>query len=286
MWTRAQIAEDLSTLGLLPGSDVLAHASMKAIGEVDGGAAEVVEAFLEVLGEDGTLMVPTFHRTYADPADRRYPPETESELVQLRAEVPPYDPQKPASSPLLMGVFSEAVRKHPKAFRSQHPGLSFAAIGAQAERFTERVPFDYPLGTHSPLNRLYDRNGQVLLIGTHHSVNTSIHLAEVWANVAYIHRSAHYKLETGEWGTMAGSPECSRGFGKIESLLRQSRILKEGYIGNAPSQRMSQRQVISMAMAMLEGKGSALLCIDEDCRWCTLARRMTATPDVSYAPIM
>ena len=65
-------------------------------------------------------------------------------------------------------------------------------------------------------------------------------------------------------------------FAKIEPLLRQSRILRRGYIGNAESQLMRQQQTVSMAVAMLQGNPSALLCETRTCRACTLARRMTS----------
>jgi aminoglycoside N3'-acetyltransferase len=168
------------------------------------------------------------------------------------------------------------VRQQPDALRSHHPVVSFAAIGANAAFLTENVPFHYPLGSESPLARLNQLDGWVLLIGVGHKVNSSLHLAEVWAEAPYIHRSARLKTAPGRFTTMQGSPECSAGFSKIEKVLRQGRLLREGYVGNAPSQLMRQRQLVSMAVAILRGDPSSLLCDNEACPWCSVARKLTA----------
>jgi hypothetical protein len=77
---------------------------------------------------------------------------------------------------------------------------------------------------------------------------------------------------------LQGSPECSRGFGRIEPVLRQSRNLREGYIGNAHSQLLSQPALVSMGIALLQGERSFLLCDRPTCRACALARKLNAEP--------
>ena len=243
MWTRQQLVDDLKDIGTPTGTVVLVHACLEAIGPIEGGAETLVAAFQEVLGSEGTLLVPAFG---------------------LNAEVPTGSSE-----------FAVTVRRQPGAAQSDHPAFSFAAIGKDAEALTAHVPFHYPFGSDGSLARLHRRNGWILLIGIGHIGNLSLHLAEIWANVPYIHRSAQITTASGEETTMLGSPECSAGFAKIEPLLRQSRILRRGTIGNAASQLMRQQQAVSMAVAMLQGSPSALLCDDATCRSCTLAYRMT-----------
>ena len=275
MWTQRQLVDDLRDIGVPSGSAVLAHVSSDAIGPIEGGMETLVAAFREVLGPEGTLLVPTFSFAPPPPFDYLIPDRSEP------YDSPPADPGlspdsfPPPSAAYRTGAFTDAVLQQPDALRSEHVAYSFAAIGREAQALTAHVPFHYPLGSDGPLARLHQRNGWILLIGVGHSGNTSLHLAEIWANVPYIHRTAPMTTESGAGTAMLGSPDCSAGFAKIESLLRQSRIAHRGYIGNAESQLMRQQQTVSMAVAMLQGNPSALLCEDQTCRACTLARRMT-----------
>jgi aminoglycoside 3-N-acetyltransferase len=257
---------------------VLVHSSLRAVGPMDGGGETLLRAFRQVLGPSGTLMVPTFTFEHSDPAGWHYPPATPDALERARAAVPVFDPQTTPTHIPWIGIFPEIVRRQPDATRSSHPVVSFAALGANAEFLTQNAPFHYPLGSESPLARLHQLNGKILLLGVTHKSNTALHLAEVWANAPYIHRSATLKTRPDEWTVMRGSPECSEGFSKIEPLLRQGRLLKTGHVGNAPSQLMRIRQIVSMAITLLQGEGAALLCDQPDCPWCVVARKFTADP--------
>ncbi len=275
MWTQEQLVEDLREIGLGAGANVLAHVSLRAVGEIEGGAETLVSAFRQILGEEGTLLVPAFHFDHVDPAGWPNPPATPEDLERMRTLVPVPDSDAPASVARWTGVFAETVRTQPDAQQSAHPVLAFAAVGKNAAYLTHNAPFHFPLGSSGPLARLHQLDGYVLLIGVGHNRSSSIHLAEVWAQMPYTRRAFAIKTGPDEWATMQGSPECSEGFGKIEPLLRQCRVPHRGYIGNAPSELMRQRAVVSMAVALLQGDGSALLCSNPDCSPCARARRLT-----------
>lgn len=275
MWALTRLAGDLREIGLRAGMTVLAHTSLRAIGTIEGGGETLLGALQEVVGPQGTVMVPTFTPDRVDPTEWRDPPTEPDELERLRMLMPPFDAQTSPADRNCVGVFPEIVRRHPGACRSDHPVVSFAAVGKEAGFLAERAPFHYPLGSDGPLARLHQLDGLVLLIGSTNRANSSLHLAEVWASAPYIHRSALVNMAPDTRLLMRGSPECSDGFDRIEPLLRHSRLLREGYIGNARSQLMRQRGVVSMAIAMLQGDGSALLCRRPDCRWCNAARKFT-----------
>lgn len=256
LWTRERIAEDLRTLRILPGDALIVHASLRAIGTVEGGPDAVLEALREVVGPEGTILAPAFNReNYAGEAPDAGSMPAEGVCVDE------------------VGALAARVAYHPDAARSDHPVLSFAALGPNAAFLTDGAPYHYPFGTNSPLARLHRLNGGILLIGVGHERSAALCLAEVWADAPYARRLARVKTGPGAQLEMEGAPGCMAGFGKIEPVLRQARILKTGYVGNAPSQYMRVQHVVSMAIEMLRGDPECLLCDDEGCRACALARR-------------
>ena len=137
--TRADIVAGLRAIGLQPGDLVQVHSSLSAFGYVEGGADAVVDALLEALGPDGTLMVPTFNHGREKVFD-------------------------PATSPSVNGKITEALRTRPEAHRSVHPTHPYAAIGPLAEWLTsehlEIGTFDW----ECPLGKLIQRDGLILML--------------------------------------------------------------------------------------------------------------------------
>ena len=249
------------------------HSSLRAVGTMEGGAAGLIAAFQKTLGPEGTIVAPTFTFGHSDPAGWHTPPEPES-LDAARAAIPLFDPESTPTYVPWMGIFPEVLRLTPGAKRSNHPIVSFAALGTQAEYLTRGAPYHFPLGTDSPLARLHQIGGLIALIGVGHRVNSTLHLAEVWANVPYIDRSVRLKTGIDQWTKMRGSPECSRGFDRMGILFDSSRLVTHGKLGDAPVQIMSVRAIVSLTMNVLAQRPGALLCDIDGCAHCKTARRL------------
>lgn len=176
---REQLAADLRVLGLRRGQDLLIHCSLSRIGWVDGGAATLLSAILEVAGPAATLVVPT-ETTWNSLSSNAFRADTEgldaAERARYIARMPGFDPATTPSAG--MGAFAEHVRTRPAAHRSGHPQTSFAAIGPQARACTAIHDLDCHLGDRSPIGWLYAADAAILLLGVEYSVCTAFHLAE------------------------------------------------------------------------------------------------------------
>lgn len=174
--TRTSLASNLHELGLGKGSTVLVHSSLSALGWVVGGAEAVVLALEDALGSSGTLMMPAYSMNAPEPALWEHPPVPESWWDIIRSQWPPFD--RDLSPAVRLGSIAETFRHQGGTSRSDHPNHSFCARGPNAARLLNNHSLDNSLGESSPLARLYELYGQVLLLGVDHSSNSSLHLAE------------------------------------------------------------------------------------------------------------
>lgn len=178
--TEASLLGDLQELGIKPGMSLLVHSSLSTLGWVCGGALAVIRALERAVSPGGTTVMPTQSCQHSDPAAWQNPPVPEEWVEILKENFPPYDPV--CTPTRNMGRIPELFRTLPGVFRSRHPLYSFAASGPKARALTAAHPYDYSLGPGSPLAKLYDLDGFVLLIGVDNSSNTSLHLAEYLAD--------------------------------------------------------------------------------------------------------
>lgn len=235
-------------LGLRSGDRAFVHSSLSSLGHVDGGADAVVDALLEAVDAEGTIAVPTFTR-YDEP----------------------YDPTR---SPSTTGAITEGLRQREDAVRSDHPTKSVAAIGPNADALVAEHEPSNSLGPNSPLHRLLQRDGKILLLGVGHTANSAIHVAERLAGVPY--RDQMAQTETSANGDVetvdVNRVHCSRGFEVVEALAARAGIVSRGRIGAAEARLLDGGALLSLVIELLEADAGALLCSIPDCDRCQYAR--------------
>lgn len=171
--TAADLTRDLTQLGVAPGDIVMVHAACRSIGPVLGGPDDVITALRDAVGPAGTLMA------YLDweAAWEALVEENGRTLLQWRQHVLPFDPARTRGA-RQNGTFPEFLRTTPGALRSGNPGASVTALGAKAEWLTADHPLDYGYGPGTPLARLVEARGKVLMLGAPLDTMTLLHHAE------------------------------------------------------------------------------------------------------------
>ena len=195
--TKDQLIRQLHELGVETDGVLLVHAAFSQIAPVDGGPNGLIEALLAALGERGTLVMPSMADDDDTPFDRRAMP--------CRA----------------VGILADFFWRMPGVLRSDSPH-AFAAIGPHAERITLPHPVDVPHGLDSPPGRVYELDGQVLLLGVGHDADTTIHVAENIAGVRYRQPKHATVLERGrpkryEYGE---TDHCCENFSLVDAWLQ------------------------------------------------------------------
>ncbi len=258
-------------LGLgLSQTPVIAHASLKAFGEVDGGAQTLLRGVLDSVG---ALVMPTFtYKTMITPEigppDNGLSYGADKDSNRL-AE--PFAPDMPVDRQ--MGIVPETMRHHLQAKRTNHPIQSFG--GVYAEKFLAAQTLQNPLG---PIKALAEADGWVLLLGVDHTVDTSIHYAERLAGRKQFLRWALLPDRIIE---CAGFPGDSAGFDAIApDLVNDTRRVK---IGEGMVQAVSLRILLDAVMDRIKADPLALLCQRADCERCNAVRTaVTTRPRVGF----
>lgn len=176
-----QLKADLKALGISQGDTVMLHSSFKSLG---GGisASAFFKCFLEVLGENGTLILPAFS----------YDTVNYENLL--------FDKH---NTPSCVGFLPEFFRTQVSGVkRSIHATHSCCVIGKNADLLIKDHEKDLtPVGENSPITKLPDLNGKILFLGAHPDHNTAFHGIEEKGNAPYIfdlNKRIEYILKDGE----------------------------------------------------------------------------------------
>ncbi len=174
--TKESLKCDLMALGLEPGAIIIMHSSLSKLGWTIGGSVALIQAVMELLTSNGTLVMPCFTGENSEPSKWENPPVQEEWWETVRENMPAF--QMDVTPTRGVGIVAEVFRTFPNVIRSNHPVSSFAAWGKYAQKITQNHTLKSDLGEGSPLAKIYELDGQILLVGVNHENNTSLHLAE------------------------------------------------------------------------------------------------------------
>ncbi|MGD8603466.1 MAG: AAC(3) family N-acetyltransferase [Anaerolineales bacterium] len=152
MYNQQQLVEGFSTIPLTSSRVIMVHSSYKALGGVEGGAETVVDALLETVGPEGTVIFPTFN-------------------FNAWSETHYFDIIETISH---MGIIGERARLRPEARRTPHPMYSFAALGKHRHDFAACEDVE-AYGPNSAFALFHKLNGTIISIGLHWNSTFSLH---------------------------------------------------------------------------------------------------------------
>lgn len=223
MYTKENLKKQLQEMGLTGEETILIHSSMKAIGEVEGGADTVLDAWMEYFAE-GLLLLPTHTWANVNPTQ------------------PVYDP---ADTPSCVGLLTNLFRRRPGVVRSLHPTHSLAGFGRNAAKYLAGEEFcNTPCTPGGAYDRLKDCGGKILLVGVGHARNTYIHSVEEVLNVPNRLAADPMKLTVvmpdGNHRTVymrkhynATQPHISEDFVKLDQALEECGATEKVRFGDA-----------------------------------------------------
>lgn len=251
---KQDILAALKEAGVCKGQTIMVHTSLSSLGFVCGGAQPVIEALLESVGADGTIMMPTQTWKNLDPTAGVHWEEPEAWWQMIRDNWPAYN--KDITPTNTMGAVAEMFRKWPGTLRSDHPARSVAANGKYAEYLTAGHDLSNIFGEGSPVGKLYELDGYVLLIGVGYDKNTSLHLADVRAEYPGKHDSMEYSaiMENGErvWKGYSTLYVDGEDFENIGEAFEKEYPVQKVSLGNASLTFMKQRELVDFAVEWIE----------------------------------
>jgi aminoglycoside 3-N-acetyltransferase len=255
--TRESLAADLLALGIEAGMTLIMHSSLKSLGWVCGGPVTVIQALMDVVTPAGTIVVPTQSSDYSDPALWQHPPVPESWWKIIYDTMPAFDPR--ITPTRFMGIIVETFRAWPGVLRSDHPAVSFAAWGRNAEQIIKGHTLEYGLGEGSPLARIYDLDGWVLLLGVGYGSNTSMHLAEYRAPGSEQVILGAPVLENGQrvWKNYRDIEIDSDIFPEIGADFERTEQVRVARVGSADARLFRQRPAVDFAQEWITAKRAA-----------------------------
>ena len=244
--TKTEIRQGLRGLGVERSGLLLAHSSLRSFGHVDGGADAVVDAMLEAVGPQGTVLVPTLT------------------FQLLKQDAMQFDVRH---SPSTSGLVTETFRNRSEACRSLHPISSAAAIGPQAEYLTaDHV--DTPCDAASPYYRLAELGGKVVFFGASLGSNTLFHCAEDIVRPGYLGYASVDAEVIREDGTTvrvsARRYDCAdrgvrRHLVNMESVLLEEGLLRREMIGNSRTYVIGGKENIESCVRVLRERPEHVL---------------------------
>lgn len=235
MLNQSAIANGLRELGLKNGDIVLLHSSLISLGKVNGGPAAVVDAFLDVIGAEGTLLVPVFGA---------------------------------------LGILTDEVKNRPGAVISPCPVGTLAAIGKDAEELCrDHWKAETAHGNDTPYTRLAEKGGFICLLGVDQDRNTTLHSVEALLELPYMNTATRtFKTPDGEEVTKSWKfyPGPHRDFIGLDAMLTPA--MTRGRIGNAEVRLINAQKMYDIAMNIGNLDPAFVLCDNPACADCVKQR--------------
>lgn len=246
--TRATLAADLRALGVEAGRVLMVHASLRRIGAATlfasslskGGADAVIDALLDAVGADGTLLM----------------------VLGSDDDAAAFDPATTPADPTV-GAMAEVFRRRTGVLVNDHVAARFAAQGPRAAWLLDPQPLHHYYGPGSVLERFTQINGQVLRLGADIDTVTLTHHAEYLARLPHKYRVVRDYVRADTGALQVESLDDSNGivdwphgdyFAQLMRDWLDDLRVRKGRVGRAQAELFDAQPFVDFAVRWMEDK--------------------------------
>ena len=270
--TKDNIAKALEKTGLKRGNLVMLHSGLSHFGYINGGADTVIDAFLDVLGKEGTLLMPTFTKSFIYFNDN------------IHCANKNYRPFRLNKYYGLVGNIPKKFLERKGVLRSKHPTHSVAGIGPLAEQcLMEHIESDPPTCRKSPFGKLVEYKGKMVWFGADLNSTTFFHFLEDEMDMPYLQKAVCRIENEDENIRSVLVPKHLPGHRDFyekpaEKSKMYRRLMADGLVINKIGLGLGGIKVIGanymyeLGMHALKDDPNILLCDNLECKFCVEAK--------------
>jgi aminoglycoside 3-N-acetyltransferase len=247
--TKEDFKRAFAELGLPKGAIAMVHSSLSRFGYVEGGADTVIDALLESIGEEGTLVMPALSFSWLGN--------------------PPFEKEK---TPSRVGTITEAFRKRKGVLRSSHPTHSICAFGPKAELIVSQHSPDKPVfSKEGAFGKLYELDAFILMLAPLNT-NTLMHMAEEWGGVPLPDFVGHI-IEDGKRKVVKiRNAPWHVNFEPHYKILFQRRLIRSTRLGEEEVYLMRARDVVDISLENIKANPLMVTVKGCECAFCRYIR--------------
>lgn len=260
-WTFEDLCDHLRTsCGVRAGDILIVHSSAAVIGPAERGPVPTVHALKEVVGQDGTLLLPVFCSPRPDG------------IFKIKR------------TPSRVGLITEAFRRSEGVRRSRHPTHSVAAWGKRAEEFLAGHEQTTALGVDSPFHKAAKAGADILMIGCHLTTCSLVHVAEAVVRPPYLGKVFYPGYDrtltlidydgTEMQFPPVDNPGDSANFTVVQEELERRGMIQHCKVGSAETLKFKAMDCLNTAVELVRKDPGALLCDSPRCGVCSAARKI------------
>lgn len=260
IFSKQDLVNDLKKLGVMKGDLLNVKCSLRSIGKIDGGAETLVEALLEAVGREGTIVTDSFISVFNERSSAKKPVSDQK-------------------SPSYAGALANAMLKHSEVLRSSHPVQKFAVIGSKARELTK--DHDERSYAYNILKVMAENGGKNLKIGSDEKVvgvgTTHVAIGMMGFRQLRPVVGRHYIDKNGakvffpiDWAGL-----CAGGLlNFIPIYEKNGNIISKGKVGNSEAKITSMEGTLRTELDILKKDPLFFMCGSKDCVGCNLTWEM------------
>lgn len=179
-YNKEDLIQNFKKIGLKKGMVIFLHGLIPPNFRIIGGAQTFLDALLDVLSFNGTIVMDMECNENSDPGSWLCHPDSLDDIEKIRISHPCFHKMNSQNS--FYDEILDNLRRRKGVEISNHPTKSFVSYGRYAKFICNHHELEFGYGLQSPLARIYELKALTLLFNVDYDRSTIMYFAQYRCN--------------------------------------------------------------------------------------------------------